>query len=106
MPKWSEVKARWQWLKDNLPDDEPVLFKLPRREARKRIRNDEGRKRISFMSDVLGYQRFHARKEAWFMELGENTSLFSEALDDCMAEFDIRGWRKRREQTEETLGDA
>lgn len=97
MPKWADVKARWQWLKDNLPDDEPVLFKLPRREARKRIKNDEGRKRVSFITDALGYSRFHARKEAWFMELGENSTLFAEALDAAMAEFDLRTWKENHD---------
>ena len=46
MPRWAEVKARWPWLLEHLSDDEPVLFKLPRREARKRIENKEKRHRI------------------------------------------------------------
>jgi len=97
MAKWAEVKARWGWLEEHLADDEPVVFKLPRREAKKRIQNTEGRKRISFMSDSLGYSRFHARKEAWMLELGENSSLFAEALDAAMKDFDIRLWKEKHD---------
>jgi hypothetical protein len=95
--KFGELKANWQWMLTHMGDDEPVVF--PRRTARRRIANKEKRRRIIFDTDELGYSRFHARKEAWLLELGDNPSLFAQALDECMAEFDLRGWVEKKEQS-------
>lgn len=93
--KFSELKAHWPWMLEHMADDEPVVF--PRRQAKKRVANKEHRKRIIFDTDELGYSRFHARREAWLLELGDNPSLFAEALDKAMETFDIRGWMDAKE---------
>jgi hypothetical protein len=42
------------------------------------------------------YARFHARREAWMLELQDNPSLFNEALDKAMETFDVRGFKEER----------
>lgn len=100
--KWSEFKAHLPWFMEHMSDDEPLVF--PRRTAKKRVANNEKRKRIIFDTDELGYSRFHARKEAWLLELADNPSLFAEALDKAMETFDIRGWLEEKADSEHVLG--
>ena len=100
--KFGELKAHWAWMLKNMADDEPVVF--PRRQAKKRVANQEKRKRIIFDTDELGYSRFHARKEAWLLELEDNPSLFAEALDKAMETFDIRGWLEEKAEIEHMMG--
>lgn len=88
--KFGELKANWPWMLKNMSDDEPVVF--PRRKAKQRVQNQEKRRRIIFDTDELGYSRFHARREAWLRELHDNPSLFAEALDEAMKDFDLRTW--------------
>ena len=95
MAKWAEVKARWQWLRDNLPDDEPVVFKLPRREARKRIVNAEKKHRVVLVTDAQNYKEFHAWREAYMQVLDENPTLVMHAIVEAMKEFDVKGWKER-----------
>ena len=103
--KFAELKAHWPWMLKHMADDEPVIF--PRRNAKRRIANKEKRRRIIFDTDEVGYARFHARREAWMLELTDNPSLFNEALDAAMATFDIRGWLEERPwEKDETLSDA
>ena len=93
MAKWGEVKARWSWLNNNLSDDEPVVFKLPRREARKRIQNIEKRRRIVLVTDEQNYSELHAMREAYMLELNENPTLVTQAIIEAMKAFDVRGWK-------------
>jgi hypothetical protein len=92
MAKWGEIKARWGWLNDHLADDEPVVFKLPRREARKRIENIEKRRRITLTTDEHNYTEFHVWREAYMHTLGENPTLVTQAIIQAMKEFDVKGW--------------
>jgi len=90
---------------EHMPDDEPVVF--PRRNAKKRIANQEKRKRIIFDTDELGYSRFHARKEAWLKAiLHENPTLFAEALDAAMLTFDVVGWYEQRAEQDMDKSNA
>ena len=92
MPKWGEVKARWPWLLSNLQDDEPVLFKLPRREAKRNIKNLEKCKRIFIGTDEQNFAEFAAIKEAYMLALHENPTLVVHAMIQAMRTFDVRGW--------------
>ena len=97
MPKGEELKGMIPWIIANVQDDEPFVLRFPRREAKRRIENVEKRKRISFMSDEKGYEKFHLRKEAWMLAaLHENPSLFASALEAAMEEFDVKGWFERQ----------
>lgn len=96
MPKWAEIKARWGWLNENLSDDEPVLFKLPRREARKRIENKEKRHRIVINCDETTYTEFHVWREAYMHTLGENPTLVGHAIVQAMKEFDVLAWKQEQ----------
>ena len=102
--KWSEFKAHLPWFMANMSDDEPLVF--PRRQAKKRIANREHRKRIIFDTDPLGYQRFHARREAWLLELADNPTLFAEALDKAMETFDVRGFLEQRAEQDMDKSNA
>ena len=103
--KFEELKANWSWFLKNMGPDEPVVF--PRRTAKRRIQNKEKRRRIIFDTDEVGYARFHARREAWMLELQDNPSLFNEALDKAMETFDVRGWLEERPfEKDESLSDA
>lgn len=97
MAKWGEVKARWPWLLDHLQDDEPVVFKLPRREARKRINNLEKRRRVVLVTDEQNYSELHAMREAFMLELDENPTLVTLAIIEAMKAFDVRGWKEAHE---------
>lgn len=99
--KFGELKAHWPWMVEHMPEDEPVCF--PRRNARKRVANKEKRKRIIFDTDELGYSRFHARREAWLLELADNPSFFSEALDKAMETFDVRGWLEEKSDSDHVM---
>ena len=104
MAKWGEIKARWGWLRDNLPDDEPVVFKLPRREARKRVKNTENRKRIVFSADPTTYSAFHQHKEIVMRELEENPTMFGVFITDLLKGFAerpelIAHWRRLHEES-------
>jgi len=103
--KGVELKAMLGWIRENIQDNEPVLLKFPRREAAKKVRNTEKRRRISFVTDELGYSRWNARREAWMQALDENPTLFAEALDRAMETFDVRGWLEEQ-KSQESLGDA
>lgn len=104
MAKWAEVKARWQWLNEHLADDEPVVFKLPRREARKRIENKEKKRRITLQTDEQNYSEFQVWNEAYMQTCGENPTLRTQAIIEAMKAFDLKGWLA--EQHSESLGDA
>jgi hypothetical protein len=100
MPRWAEVKARWAWLNDHLADDEPVVFKLPRREARKRIANVEKRKRITFAADEQTFAEFHAERERILRVLDENPTLFGLYLVTCLRHWsndEIAAWKAEHE---------
>ena len=94
MAKWAEVKARWSWLCENISDDEPVVFKLPRREARKRIINAEKKHRVVLVTDEQNYKEFHALREAYMQTLDENPTLVMHAIVEAMKEFDVKGWKE------------
>lgn len=100
--KFAELKSNWAWMLKNVGDDEPVVF--PRRTAKKRVANQEHRKRVIFDTDELGYSRFHARREAWLLELQDNPTLFAEALDKAMETFDVRGWLEEKADERHVLG--
>jgi len=85
--KGSELKAMLGWIKQNVQDNEPVLLKFPRREARKRICNTENRKRIAFTVDPVTYVAFHAEKERLMAKMGDNPVLFGLFLTDVMKGF-------------------
>lgn len=97
MAKWSEVKARWGWLNEHLSDDEPVVFKLPRREARKRIENKKKRRRIILDTDEQNYSEFQVWNEAYMWTCGENPTLRTQAIIEAMKAFDLKGWLDREE---------
>ena len=104
MPRWAEVKARWPWLLEHLSDDEPVLFKLPRREARKRIENKEKRHRIVLNVDETTYTEFHVWREAYMHTLEENPTLVGHAIVQAMKEFDVMVWKQEQAEEEHMLG--
>ncbi len=118
MARWSEVKARWQWLCDNLELDEPVVFKLPRREARKRIINKDQKRRIIMSTDPQNYAEFMALREAYMRYCDENPTQVMLAITEAMKCFDLKGWletqldeRKSKQEDDfmmgrESLGDA
>ena len=98
--KFSELKAHWAWMLEHMPDDEPVVF--PRRAAKKRIANQEKRKRVIFDTDPQTYSEWQAQREAWMLELADNPTLFGHAMLTAMREFDLKGWIEQQE----SLGDA
>jgi hypothetical protein len=104
MPRWGEVKARWPWLLEHLSDDEPVLFKLPRREARKRIENKEKRHRIVMNVDETTYSEFAVWREAYMSKLDENPVLFGYALIQAMKEFDLLAWKQEQAESDFVMG--
>ena len=104
MAKWADVRERWSWLNANLADDEPVVFKLPRREAKKRIRNTEKKHRITMVTDEQNYSEFHAMKEAYMLELGENPTMVVQAIVEAMKTFDVRGWKEDKEDDDFMMG--
>jgi hypothetical protein len=82
---------------ERVPLDEPwSQIRFPRVDARKNIENKKKSKRIVITCDELAFSRWHARKEAWMLELGDSPTLFAEALDKCMETFDVRGWSEGR----------
>ena len=93
--KWSEFLAHEKWFKEHMQDDEPVVF--PRRTAQKRVANKEKRRQVRFNVTELGYSQFHADREAWMLHLGDNPSLFEEALHEAMAGFDVKLWKEQHE---------
>jgi hypothetical protein len=99
MAKWAEVKAHWAWLNDHLADDEPVVFKLPRREARKRIQNAEKKRRIILQTDEQNYSEFQVWNEAYMYTLGENPTLRTQAIIEAMKQFDVKGWYEAQKTT-------
>jgi hypothetical protein len=96
--KWSEFLAHEKWFKENMSPEEPIVF--PRRTAKKRVANKEKRKRVIFDVTELGYSQFHADREAWMITLGENPSLFEEALHEAMKTFDLMGWLQKEDEDE------
>ena len=87
---------RLRWLVNAGRGHEKCHVVLLSEEAKKRIKNEDKRRRIVLTTDEHSYSQFHARKEAWLLELEENPTLFMLALDEAMKEFDVRGWFKRR----------
>jgi hypothetical protein len=88
---------------ERVPADEPwSQIRFPRQDAKRKIRNESQSKRIVIITDPLGFSRFHARKEAWLLELADNPSLFAEALDKAMETFDVRGFLEERNVGEQT----
>src|SRR5690242_3966913 len=98
--RWGELKTRWQWMVENLPDDEPISF--PRREARRRAANKEKRHRISFVTDEVTYQEFWQLREEWMREFGDNPTLVNQATIEAMKQFDVAVWKAKQE----SAGDA
>jgi hypothetical protein len=95
MARWGELKTRWQWMLENLPDDEPISF--PRREAKRRVANKEKRHRISFVADEDSYREFWSIREDWMGELGDNPTLVNLATIEAMKEFDVAAWKAKHE---------
>ena len=102
--RWEEFLANIERYKKALPPDEPIV--LPRREAKRRRVNKEQRKRVIFDADPQGYAEFHAVREAWLGELGENPTLFLHAMLTAMRTFDLRGWVQRQETEQAEQDDA
>jgi len=102
MPKWSEERERLRWLikEGKLQDDEPCKVLFPRMDAKKRIQNKEKSKRIVMQTDEQNYSEFHAMREAYTLELGENPTLVMLAIIEAMKTFDVRGWKEQRDAGE------
>jgi hypothetical protein len=89
MPKWSDERERLKkLLAAPIPPDEPCTrMRFPRRDAAKRAKNTEGRKRIVFPSDPVTYAQFHAEKERITRQLGDNPVLFGVFVTDMLKAF-------------------
>lgn len=90
--KGAELKAMRTWIEQNIGDDEPVLLKFPRREARKRIQNKEKSKRIVITTDEQNFSEFHAIREAYMHFCEENPTLVGLAIISAMKAFDLKGF--------------
>jgi len=100
--RWDEFLANIERYKRALPPDEPIV--LTRKEAQRRRANKEQRKRVIFDADPQGYAEFHAMREAWMGELGENPTLFLNAMLTAMKTFDVRGWHEEQQDSDFMLG--
>jgi hypothetical protein len=84
MPSFAEEFARMKWLKENgkVQDDERCKIIFPRIEARKRVKNAEGRTRLVVQLDTPAtYSEFSAQF-ARYKEITANPQLaFSIMLD-------------------------
>lgn len=102
MPKWSEEKIRLRKLLEApIPDDEPCTrMRFPRRDAAKRVKNVEKRRRIVFPADEVTYSEFHREKERVLRQLDDNPVLFGVFLTDVLKGFTdglVAQWRNIHE---------
>ena len=98
-----------QWLKSQpgFDAEQPCKVVLPKLDARERIRNERKKRRVVLVTDEFGFSQFHARKEAWMLELDNNPSTFMAALDAAMGGFDVKGWKEYQESSDgESLASA
>jgi hypothetical protein len=113
MPRWVEERERLKkLLAAPIPDDEPCTrMRFPRRDAAKRIKNTEKRKRIVFPADEETYKDFHGERERILRQLDDNPVLFGVFIADVLKSFTeplVAKWREIHDGPvqPESLGDA
>jgi hypothetical protein len=86
MPGAREEAIRLLWLLNNgkIPDDEPCKLVLPRLEAKKRVKNTEGRTRLIVQLDTAAtYSEFSAQF-ARYKELTGNPQIAYQVMLDLL----------------------
>jgi hypothetical protein len=86
MPGAREEAIRLLWLLNNgkIPDDEPCKLVLPRLEAKKRVKNTEGRTRLIVQLDTAAtYSEFSAQF-ARYKELTGNPQVAYQIMLDLL----------------------
>jgi hypothetical protein len=93
--RWGEAKTHLRTLlaEDRLPDDEPIVLKFPRKEARKRIRNTEKKSRVIFVTTPENYQAFHAAR-AHVIEATGNPTIADKLISEVIYAMPAETWRK------------
>jgi hypothetical protein len=114
MPSFAEEFARMQWLKKEgkVRDDERCRLIFPRLEAKKRVKNTEGRTRLIVQLDTAEtYSQFTAQF-ARYKELTGNPQIAYQLMLELLAalpDASIQNMAKAEPEIEtgaQTLGDA
>jgi hypothetical protein len=92
--RWGEVKDHLAVVlrEGRIPDDEPVVLKFPRQLAKKRIRNAEARKRVSWVATPENYSAFHAAR-SHILEVIGNSTLADQLMAEVLARVPDETWR-------------
>ena|SRR6266436_2293867 len=100
--RWGEAKPHLRTLlaEDRLSDDEPIVLKFPRKEARKRIRNTEKKSRVIFVTTPENFSAFHAAR-AHVLEVVGNPTLADKLISELIAKVPDESWRAFMEAGDE-----
>lgn len=92
--RWGEAKPHLARLlaEDKLPDDEPLVLKFPRKEARKRIKNTEKRKRVCWEATPENFSAFHAAR-SHVVEILGNPVIADKLIAEFISRVPDETWR-------------
>lgn len=92
--RWGEAKPHLRTLlaEDRLADDEPIVLKFPRKEARRRIRNTERKCRVCWVATPENFSAFHAAR-AHVLEVVGNPTLADHLIAEVIARVPDETWR-------------
>lgn len=93
--RWGEAKSYLAtMLRENkIPDEEPIVLKFPRKEARKRIKNTEKRKRVCWEATPENFSAFHAAR-SHVIEVVGNPTLADQLIAEFIASVGDDTWRR------------
>ena len=96
--RWGEAKTHLRTLlaEDRVPDDEPIVLKFPRQEARRRIRNTELKRKVCWVATPENYSAFHAAR-SHILEVVGNPTLADQLISDVLARVPDETWQRLME---------
>lgn len=93
--RWGEAKPHLARLlaEGRLDDDEPIVLKFPRKEARKRIRNTEARKRVCWVSTPENFSLWHQARSYVIDSVGGNPVIADKLAAEFLLKVPAETWR-------------
>jgi 3-hydroxyacyl-CoA dehydrogenase len=98
---------RWSQVKDHLalcikegriPDDEPIVLKFPRQLAKKRIKNTEAKKRVTWIATPENYSAVHAARNYVIEAVGGNPVIADKLIAEVLMTIPAETWRSFEEK--------